>query len=88
VIAAVRRRTVPTRDLGDRLVVARPRDGAPVVIGPTATLVWAMAADWIAPAEIDRRLAGQFPEIAEQERASAVAETIAMLGDEGLLDRR
>src|SRR5262249_31330523 len=36
----LRHRTVPERVFGTKLIVARPSDGAPVVLEPDAVLVW------------------------------------------------
>jgi hypothetical protein len=84
--APLRHRCVPMRTLGHLLIVARPSDGAPVVLADTAALVWRMLDDWITPAEINRRLAETFPEVSEQERATTLAATLTVLRDEGLVE--
>ena len=59
-----------------QLIVARPRDGAPVVMAATAALVWRPLEDWTTPAEIDRRLGEAFPEIADEDRVAARTEIL------------
>lgn len=84
----LRRRLVPTRAVGDRLVVARPSDGAPVVLPPTAALIWRVLDGWVSPAEIDRALAAAFADVPEPERTAARVDVLAMLDRDGLLERR
>jgi hypothetical protein len=83
-----RRRPLPTRVLGNKLIVARPSDGAPVVLAPTAALVWQWLDDWIGASAIDDRLERAFPDIAEPARRSARSEIVSMLELEGLVERR
>jgi hypothetical protein len=84
----LRRRCVPWRRLGDKVIVARPSDGTPVVLAPTAAVVWRRLAMWATPAEIDARLADVFPDVASAERLSTRAAILARLGDDELLERR
>src|SRR5512134_1823895 len=84
----LRRRRVPTRVLADKVIVARPGDGAPVVFAATAAFVWRLLEGWTTASEIDRRLADAFPEIAEADRVTARIEILAMLQDEDLVERR
>ncbi len=83
----LRRRRVPTRDLGDRLVVARPRDGAPVVIASTSAFVWQLLEEWTTVEQIDRALAETFPEVTADDRRRGQAEIMAMLTDDELVER-
>lgn len=84
---AIRHRVVPARELGDKLVVARPRDGAPVVLASTATIVWRALDDWTTTRGIDRRLDEVFPGVAAPERDVALARILAALDDDDLLER-
>ena len=86
--SALRHRRVPNRVLGDTLIVARPRDGAPVVMSSTAALVWRELEDWTTPAEVDVRLADAFPEVPEEERVAARIEILTALRNDDLLERR
>lgn len=86
--AALRHRRVPTRVFGDKLVVARPRDGAPVVLEANAALVWRCLDDWTTPDAIDGRLADAFPAVAAAERVAARTEILTALQDDDLLERR
>jgi hypothetical protein len=83
----MRHRYLPTRVLGDAVIVARPRDGAPVVMESTAARVWQLLDDWTNPVGIDRGLAEAFPEVAEEERMAARAEILRMLRDDDLIER-
>jgi hypothetical protein len=73
--------------LGDELIVARPRDGAPVVMESTAALVWRQLDDWVTADEIDHRLAEQFPEVSEDDRVAARVEILTRLRDDDLIER-
>ena len=84
----VRHRRVPMRVLGGETIVARPRDGAPVVMASTATVVWRSLDDWTTAGEIARHLAEVFPEIGDTDRMAAQAEILQMLRDEDLLESR
>ena len=83
----VRHRRVPMRVLRGETIVARPRDGAPVVMASTAALVWQQLDGWTTPRAIDRLLAAAFPEVAGDERVAARTEILKMLRDEDLLER-
>ena len=83
----LRHRRVPMRALGEALIVARPRDGAPVVLAPTAAFVWHQLDGWITPGEIDRRTADAFPEVAEKDRVKARTEILGMLTDDDLIEQ-
>jgi hypothetical protein len=84
---AVRRRAVPSRRLGDQLVVARPLDGAPVVLAPTAAIIWRVLDDWTTPDGIDLRLAEVFPDISARDRETARTQILIALSDDDLLER-
>jgi len=83
-----RHRRVPVRAFGEKLIVARPGDGAPVVMEPNATLVWRCLDDWTTTSEIDARLAAAFPAVADGERITARSTILTMLQDDGLVERR
>jgi hypothetical protein len=85
--AVLRRRPVPLRALGDSVIVARPGDGSPVVLAPTAAFVWRLLDGPTTEADIDRRLADAFPAVTEPERATALAQILDILWDDGLLER-
>ena len=82
----VRRREVPARRIGDKIVVARPLDGAPVVLAPTATIVWESLSDWTSAGAVDRRLEEVFPDVPPSEREAAIAGILRSLTDDDLLD--
>jgi len=86
-VGNLRHRRVPMRELGDALLVARPRDGAPVVMESTAAGAWRLLDDWISPVGIDRGLAEAFPEVPEEDRVAARTEILRMLWDEDLIER-
>jgi hypothetical protein len=86
-VANLRHRRVPMRVLGDALIVARPRDGAPVVMESTAAHVWQLLDEWTDSVGIDRGLAEAFPEVAEEERVAARAEILRTLRDDDLIER-
>jgi hypothetical protein len=75
------------RVLGNEVIVARPRDGAPVVMASTAALVWHQLNGWTTPGEIDRFLAETFPEVADEDRVAARTEILRMLRDDDLIER-
>jgi hypothetical protein len=82
-----RRRRVPTRTLGDIVIVARPRDGGPVVLESTAALVWQQLENWTTPDEIDQTLAKVYPDVPDEDRVEARIETLKVLGGEGLIEQ-
>jgi hypothetical protein len=84
---SLRHRRVPLRVLGDTLIVARPLDGAAVELPLTAALVWYQLDVWTTVAEIDDRLAEEFPEVTEEDRVAARIEILRQLRDEDLLER-
>lgn len=84
----LRHRVVPSRELGTKLVVARPRDGAPVVLAPTAAAVWRLLDAWTTVGDIDSGLAETFPEVAATDRIEARVAILAALSDDDLLLER
>ena len=84
----LRRRRLPTRTLGDTVIVARPLDGGPIVMASTAALVWRHLDGWTTPAEIDQLLAATFPKVVEKDRTDARTEILKTLQDEDLVERR
>lgn len=85
--AMVRCVDVPERNVGPHTVVARPGDGIPLVLGPTAALVWRLAVDWTTPEALDRSLAQQYPDVGVQERSETLDTILSILDNEGLLER-
>jgi hypothetical protein len=76
------------RRVGETVIVARPRDGAAVMVAGTAAFVWRLLDDWISPAAIDFGLAEAFPDVAVDERLTARREILRMLSDDDLLEPR
>jgi hypothetical protein len=85
--AVWRHRRVPMRTLGEKLIVARPRDGAPVVMEANAVVVWRCLDDWATADEMDRRLAEAYPAVAASDRSTARTEILGMLQDDDLVER-
>lgn len=73
--------------MGHKLVVARPLDGAPVVLAPTAAIVWRQLDGWSSRREIDRQLASVYPNVATDERCEALTEILDALANDDLLER-
>jgi hypothetical protein len=78
---------VPSRALGDKLIVARPSDGAPVVLAATAAFVWRQLDDWTTPDALNHELGTAFPDVPMRERQEASAAILAALTDDDLLER-
>jgi len=83
----LRHRSVPERRFGDRLIVARPLDGAPVVLAAPAAFVWRQLDGWISTHELESRVATAFPEVTCEARRVACAEIIEELGADDLVER-
>jgi hypothetical protein len=83
----VRHRTVPTRVVDDKVVAARPSDGAPVVLAPTAAMVWRLLDDWTSEEQLRCRLAELFPHVSGAERTATLAAILNALSNDDLLDR-
>ena len=88
VTAEIRRRPVPTRYMIEKVIVARPGDGAPVVLASTAAFVWRLLENWTTPEAIDLRMTDAFPEVRHDERLDARSEILRTLGDDDLVERR
>lgn len=78
---------MPSRELGDKLIVARPLDGAPVVLAAPAVAVWRLLDEWTTADAIDQQLADAFPEVSSTARSRVQIEVLAQLETDGLLDR-
>jgi hypothetical protein len=78
---------VPSRRLDDKLIVARPMDGAPVVLAPTAVAIWRLLDDWTTPDGIDLGLAEAYPDISALDRETALTQILIALSDDDLLER-
>jgi hypothetical protein len=87
-VSRLRHRRVPNRVVGDTVIVARPRDGAPVTMTSAAALVWRQLDDWTTAVEIDGRLADVFPEVPAEERLAARNEILRTLRNDDLLEQR
>jgi hypothetical protein len=85
--STLRHRRVPVRALPDALMVARPSDGAAVMLESTAASVWHLLDDWTTPDAVDRRLGDMFPGVAPADRSAARVQILQTLWDEGLLER-
>lgn len=72
--------------MNDLVIVARPLDGAPVVLAPTSALVWAHLEQWRTVVELDSFLALQYPAIKADERLAARVELVALLMNEDLIE--
>ena len=70
------------------LIVARPSDGAPVVLDVTAAVVWRLLDDWATAGDVDRCLGHAFPEVTLEERRSAWTAMLAALEADDLVERR
>ena len=88
-VDTMRHRTVPTRAIGaGQVVVAHPEHGTPVVLGPTASLLWHELELWRTQEQLRDALSAAYPQVAVEERTNAVSGVIAELGEQGLLERR
>lgn len=83
----LRHRSVPEREFGDRLIVARPVDGAPVVLAAPAAFVWRQLDEWVSLHDLDRRVAASYPGLPTQERWAACEQILEKLGDDDLVER-
>lgn len=69
-------------------VVARPADGAPVVLPATAAVIWDRLASWTTVEDLADLLATSYPQVPGEERRRTLAAVLAQLEDDGLLERR
>ena len=69
-------------------MLARPRDGTALVLGPTAAVVWSALEGWTTPSTLDAALGDVFPEVSAAERSAALDEILTLLEGEALLERR
>lgn len=83
----IRHRSVPSRRLSDRTIVARLADGAPIVLASTAATVWHALEDWVTVDEIDRHLEEAFPNVSVLERHSARQQILVTLMEENLIEQ-
>jgi hypothetical protein len=86
--AVLRHRRVPEREYADKVIAARPSDGAPVVLGATAAFVWRRLDDWTTVEELERVVGATYPEVPEAERVATQSEILAALEHDDLLERR
>jgi hypothetical protein len=78
---------LPGRKVGDRLIVARPADGAAIAFGPVVASLWPHLDEWCEVNEIERVLADLYPSIPTSELGKRVVAVLRGLYDEGLLER-
>ena len=83
-----RQRCVPLRAIAEGVIVARPSDGAAVIMQATAAVVWRALDDWTTSGAIDRTLAETYPAVSAAERVAARAEILETLRRDDLLERR
>ena len=83
----LRHRHVPWRQVGDKVIAARPSDGAPVVLAPTAAVVWHLLDNWTTTNAIDVRLEGDFPNVTAIDRVAARAAILDALSNDDLVER-
>jgi hypothetical protein len=83
----VRHRRVPERDFGDKVIVARPTDGTPVVLAATATVLWRHIADWTTVDKVVDVLGDVYSAVDEAERRRAASQIIFRLEEDGLVER-
>lgn len=85
---SLRRRPTPQRDIGHRCVVARPRDGEPLLLDPVSSMVWSHLEQWRTGAQLAAHLRTAYPDVTDEERAATLADVVEMLASEGLVERR
>lgn len=85
-VERIRRRQVSTRCLGDKVIVARPRDGSPVVLAPTAGLVWNHLVTPATLNELESLLAKTYPSVEAPERKSALVAIVDSLREDELVE--
>lgn len=84
----MRRVAVPERSVDAKRVVARPVDGAPVVLPATAAVVWDELSSWTTVQDVVDVLASRYPQVPSDQRRRAIDAILAQLEDDGLLERR
>jgi hypothetical protein len=86
-VGGVRRRRLPERRFGTKVIVARPTDGTPVVLAATAAVVWLRIGAWTTLPEIVDALAEAFPTVGEDERRHTASAILVRLEDDDLIER-
>lgn len=81
----MRRRVVPQRHVGQSVVLSRPADGSPLVLAPTAALVWHCLSSWVRFDDIDEELRELHPGISVEERRDTIRNILKQLADDDLL---
>ena len=84
---SLRHLAVPERVVSNRVIVARPLDGEPLLLDATASIVWMMLDDWSTPGQVEATLSLRYSDIAPAARREALELTLQLLSDEGLLER-
>jgi hypothetical protein len=83
----LRRREVPTRRVGNLLIVARPLDGAPVVMPATAAAVWRQLEGWTTRDLLQEGLREAFPDVPPEEQRDAIRTILLALEADDLLEQ-
>lgn len=84
----IRRCLVPDRIVGDRVVTVRPGTDEVVTLHGAAAVAWIELDHWTSQRQVESVLAEAYPEVPEAERRASLAQAIALLEHEGLLERR
>lgn len=82
----LRRRQVPARIVGDKVIVVRPDADEAVVLAGSAAAAWVELDEWTTIAIVEATLATVHPEVDVEERRSLLMRTLTILDDEGFLE--
>lgn len=83
----IRRRQVPDRIVGNKVVVARPGVDEALVLAGAAALVWVELDRWMSEAKLWDTMMQEHPEV-DGSRRDVLTRSLRMLDDQGLLERR
>lgn len=72
--------------MGEVLIVARPVDGAPVVLNAVAHVMWELLGHWISRDDLVAALALEFPDAPVSVRLAGLRNVVENLDRDGLLD--
>lgn len=86
--AEYRRIEVPSREVDEATMVARPADGGPVLLPATAGRLWQALATWMSASVLETRLAELYPAVPGEDRQHAVQQILRQLEEDGLVERR
>lgn len=82
-----RRRQVPTRRVGEQLILARPRDGQAVALNESAHFLWNELEHWRNADELVMATEASWPAMSDAKRRDAVCDLLDMLAEEDLIER-